>query len=61
MINARVKFLRAYANIPENLRKDIIVVIDKQPYTWSTAYIEIKNDTRLAKKILKELEEMKIL
>ncbi|MBI2673323.1 hypothetical protein HYX19_03625 [Candidatus Woesearchaeota archaeon] len=55
------KFLRIYANVPDKLREDIIVVIDDKTYTWNTAYFEIKNNTELGKKILKELEIMKIL
>ncbi len=29
----RAKFLRIYADIPEDLREDIIAVVDKKPYT----------------------------
>lgn len=57
----RAKFLRVYANIPENIRSDIIVVIDKRPYTWNTAFIEIKDNTQLGKKILKILEKLEII
>ena len=57
----REKFLRVYANIPANLREDILVVVDDQPYSWDTAYLEIKDKTILGKKILKTLEEIEIL
>jgi len=57
----RDKFLRVFANIPDRLREDILVVIDEKPYTWNTAYLEIKDNTPLGKKILKTLEKMKIL
>ena len=57
----RAKFLRIYANIPESIRGDIMVVIDKKPYTWNTSFIEIEEDTQLGKKILKILEEMNII
>lgn len=57
----RAKFLKSYADIPEELRKDIIVVIEKKPYTWNTAFIEIEENTVLGKKILKVLEDIKII
>jgi hypothetical protein len=59
--NKREKFLNIYANVPDGLRKDIIVVIDEKTYTWDTAYFEVKNDTALGKRILKELEVTKII
>ncbi|MBI2629261.1 hypothetical protein HYW74_04205 [Candidatus Pacearchaeota archaeon] len=57
----RAKFLKIYADIPDGLRKDIIVVIEKKPYTWNTAFIEIEENTALGKKILKVLEDIKII
>ena len=57
----REKFLKIYANIPDKLREDIIVVVDEKTYTWNIAFFEIKNKTPLSKKILKELEITKII
>ncbi|MBU3912511.1 MAG: hypothetical protein KKE50_00300 [Nanoarchaeota archaeon] len=57
----KAKFLRVYANVPENLRGDIIAVIDKKPYTWNTSFLEINDNTELGRKILKALEEIRIL
>ena len=57
----RAKFLRIFANIPEDLRNDIIALADDKTYTWNTAYFEIKDDTSLGKKLLKALEENKII
>lgn len=61
MENKRTKFLRAYADVPDTLRSDIIIVIDEKTYTWNTAFFEIKNNTELGKKILKALENMNLL
>ncbi len=55
MEDKKAKFLRVYANVPDNLREDIIVVIDEKTYTWNSAYFEIKNNTGLGQKLLKEL------
>jgi hypothetical protein len=57
----RAKFLKIYANIPEGLREDIMVVIDKKPYTWNISFIEIEGNTLLGGKILKVLENMELI
>ncbi len=61
MEDKRAEFLRTYANIPDKLREDILVVVDKKPYTWDVSYLEVKGNTSLGKKILKTLEEMNVL
>ena len=62
MEDKKTKFIRIFANIPEKVRgEDIIVVIDNKPYTWNTAYIAIKNETELGKEILKALKELEII
>lgn len=57
----RESFLKIYADIPLNLRKEIVLVIDKEPITWNVAYIEVSNNTEKSKKILKLLRELKII
>ncbi len=61
MEDKRSKFLKAYADVPDGLRSDIMVVVDKKTYTWNTSYFEIKDNTELGKKILKALESMGLL
>ena len=58
---SRENFLRAYANLPLNTRKEIILVLEKEPITWQVAYLEIRNNTPRSKKILEKLEELKII
>jgi hypothetical protein len=56
MEDKRAKFLRVFANVPESIRtEDIIVVIDGKPFTWNAAMIEVKNDSALGKKIIEKL------
>lgn len=55
-MDKRAKFLRIYANLPEGIKEDIMVVVNKKPYTWNSAYLEVQEDTDLGKKILKALE-----
>ncbi len=63
MEDLRAKFLNSYAKVPESLRDNIIVVVDEKTYTWTTAYLEIKNnkDSDLSKKILKTLKEIGLI
>jgi len=56
------RFMKIYANLPVNLRNEIIAVLpDVGPITWNVAYLEISNDTELAKKILEKLSNFKII
>ena len=51
----REKFLKIYANIPINLREEIILVLEnKGPITWNVAYLEINQSTKLGEEILKK-------
>lgn len=60
--NRRERFLKIYANLPIKAREEIICVLDeKGPITWNVAYLEIKNNTELGQKILRKLEELKII
>jgi len=55
MEEKRAAFLRIYANLPEELREDILVVADGKTYTWNSAFLAIKDNSDLGRKILKTL------
>lgn len=55
------RFMKVYSNLPINLRKETVVVVDKEPMSWDVAHNEINNDTKLGKKILKKLIELDII
>ena len=59
--DAKEKFLRSYADLIESLREEIIIVINGKPYTWNSAYFEIKNNTPLSKKILNSLKNIGVI
>lgn len=61
MEKLREKFLSAYADVPDTLRKEIIIIADGKTYTWDSAYFEIKNNTQLSEKLLNTLSELKIV
>ncbi len=61
MVN-KEQFMKIYANLPVNLRNEIIAVLpDVGPITWNVTYLEISNDTELGKKILEKLSSLKII
>lgn len=58
---SREKFLKAYANLPEDERDQIIVIVEGKTYNWNRAYDEIKANTPLGSKILKKMKELGLL
>lgn len=57
----REKFLKAYANLPETERTQIIAIVDNKTYSWNRAYDEVSQDSELGKRILEKLVEVGIL
>lgn len=56
------RFFKTYANLPINLKEEIVLVLpQKGPITWNVAYLEINNDTKLGKEILQKLIDLKII
>lgn len=60
-MTTKEKFFKVYANLPLNIRQEIILVIDKEPVSWQVAYLEISNDTKLGKIILEKLEALEVI
>ena len=62
MLFDKEKLLKVYANLPLNLRGEIILVLpEKGPITWNVAYVEVENETLLGVEILKKLIELNII
>ena len=57
----RERYLRIYANLPLNIREEVIYVADDKPISWNVAYLEIKNETKLGREIVKKLEDLEII
>jgi hypothetical protein len=55
------RFLKTYAGVPLPLRTQTIAILDGAPISWDVAYLEVSRDSSNAEKILKKLEEMKII
>lgn len=61
-MDRKERFLKVYANLPLNLREEIVLVIDNKPISWNVAYLEIKdNTTKLGDIILEKLDALKII
>jgi hypothetical protein len=62
MEEERIKFMKIFNNLPEKVRsEDIVVFINEKPFTWSSAFIEIKMRNELGKEILKRLKSLGVL
>ena len=61
MTKGKADFLKVYANLPIDLRKEIILIIDDEPITWNVAYAEIEKNTKLGKKILKKMIDLELI
>ena len=57
----RERFLKIYADLPLAIRKEIILVMDKEPMTWNAVYVEVFNSTSKSTIMLRKLEELKII
>ena len=55
------RFLKVFSNLPIDIRKEIILVIDDQPITWNVAYGEIEAETELGERILNKLIELELI
>ena len=61
MVGKRERFLKIYANLPINLRDEVVLVIHDQPISWRVSYIEVFNNTKLGLEILDKLDELMII
>ena len=56
------RFLKEYANLPLNLRNEVVLVTSETgPVTWNVAFLEINNETKLGELIIEKLIELKII
>jgi hypothetical protein len=52
-LSPREYWLESFSNIPLEKRKEIIAYHDGKPLSWNVAYLEIKYNTPLGRKLLK--------
>ncbi|MBI5073276.1 hypothetical protein HZA99_05660 [Candidatus Woesearchaeota archaeon] len=57
----KARFLKLFANVPLQLRQEIIAVVDDEPLSWSVASLEIKKDTKKALIIIEHLKKIGLI
>lgn len=57
----KAKFLKLFANVPLQLRQEIIVLVDDESLSWSVAAVEIKKDTQKALTVLEHLKKIGLI
>ena len=62
-MDLKQRFLKVYSTLPLGVRKEIVAVLEDPigPVSWEAAYIEVENDTEIAKKILEMLEKLQLI
>ena len=55
------RFLKVYANLPLNIRREIVCVLEDEPITWNVAFLEIRLGTKIGEEILNKLKELDII
>ena len=51
----KIKFLKMFHKLPEKARDELVYDFTGNPMTLTICFLEINNDTKLGKKILKDL------
>lgn len=60
-MSKKERFYKVYANLPLNLRDEIVAVVNNEPITWKVAKLEIDKSTKIGDLILDKLDSMKII
>lgn len=55
------RFFKVYSNLPLNVRKEVVLVIDGRPITWDVTYNEVANKTKTADAIVKKLAQLGVI
>ena len=54
-MKAKNKFKKMYYKLPDQARTELIIGIKYYPMTLNVCWLEIKNNTKLGKKILRQM------
>ena len=60
-MSKKERFYKVYANLPLNLRNEIVAVVNDEPITWRVAKLEIDKSTKIGDLILDKLDSMQII
>ena len=48
-------FIKIYYGLPDCEKRSVICVIDNEPCSWKVVYWEVKGNTKLSKRMLKQI------
>jgi len=57
----RATFFSVYGNIPLDLRKTIVFIVDGEPISWNVAYLEILTKSKRCNTILEGLRRLQLI
>ncbi len=57
----KARFFKAYANLPEPEREQVVVMLEKVPYSWDKVNAELLDKTELGIELLKKMKQLGIL
>ena len=57
----RSKFLKTYAQVPLNLRNEIVAVVEDGPVSWSVAYVEVLGKSEKGNMIIELMDKLELL
>ena len=60
-LDLAARFMKIYANLPLEERKQVVVVLNDEPISWAVAHNEIEHNTAKGKELLKKLKELNII
>ena len=61
MEELRKKFKKVYSNLPLGIRKEIILVVGKEPVTWSVIWLEVDQRTETGNEMLRLLKKLRLI
>jgi len=61
MADLKSRFYKTFANLPLGVRDEIVLVIDGQPITWNVIKLEVDTDSKISKRALKLLGELRLI
>mgnify|MGYP001567627191 CR=1 FL=1 len=56
--DSKERFIKIYANLSLDVRKEIVLVLDDKPVSWNVAFFEINYNTELSRTILEKFEQL---
>ncbi|MCK5107837.1 MAG: hypothetical protein KAQ83_03860 [Nanoarchaeota archaeon] len=61
MLKYAEKFFKIFTNLPDEERKNPIVIIEDKPVSWNVAYDHINNETKKGEEILNILNKIGLI